>query len=121
MSHQYEVLQTEEYEDWFEEQPLKTRTIVAKRIKSIVAEGYFGDFKDVSKYDKGVTRNCVFELRWDDGKRVYYGRIGEICLLLLYGGNKNGQNHDIKEAKKIFIKYIEEERATKKGGKSKKI
>ncbi|MBS4164067.1 hypothetical protein PRO82_001381 [Candidatus Protochlamydia amoebophila] len=46
-------------------------------------------------------------MRWDDGKRVYYGKIGLIYLLLLHGGNKNGQHKDIKEAKNLFTKYVE--------------
>lgn len=102
-----EVAQTEEYEEWFENQSLKTRSVLSKRIKNIVEEGHFGDFKNVSEYDKGITKDRIFELRWDDGKRVYYGKLGEVYLLLLYGGNKNGQNKDIKKAKNIFLKYIE--------------
>ena len=104
---QYEVEQTEEYETWFNNQSLKTQTIISKRIKNIIENGYFGDFKNVSEYDKGITKNRVFELRWDDGKRVYYGKIGSLYILLLYGGNKNGQDKDIKEAKNLFNKYVE--------------
>lgn len=104
----YEVDQTEEYDLWFGSQTLKTQAVIAKRIKNIVEYGHFGDFKNVSCYDKGLTKDRVFELRWDDGKRVYYGKIGETYLLLLYGGNKNGQDKDINEAKKIFLEYVEE-------------
>lgn len=107
MTH-YEFQETEEYQEWFEAQSLKTKAVVAKRIKNIINYGHFGDFKNVSQYDKGLTKDLVFELRWDDGKRVYYGKVGETYLLLLYGGNKNGQDKDIKEAKKIFLKYVEE-------------
>ena len=102
-----DVAQTEEYEEWFEKQSLKTRSVLSKRIKNIIEDGHFGDFKNVSEYDKGITKDRIFELRWDDGKRVYYGKLGEVYLLLLYGGNKNGQNKDIRKAKNIFLKYIE--------------
>jgi putative addiction module killer protein len=104
---QYKLEQTEEYEEWFNKQSLKTQAIISKRVKNIRDSGYFGDFKNVSEYDRGITKNCVFELRWDDGKRVYYGKLGSIYLLLLYGGNKNGQDKDIKEAKNLFNKYVE--------------
>lgn len=104
----YEFSETEEYRDWFESQSLKTQAIVSKRIKNIINHGHFGDSKNVSLYDKGLTKDRIFELRWDDGKRIYYGKIGDTYLLLLYGGNKNGQDKDIKEAKKIFLQYIEE-------------
>lgn len=103
----HEVHQTDEYRKWFHLQSLKTRSVVSKRIKNIIEEGHFGDFKNVSQYDNDITKDSVFELRWDDGKRVYYGKIGTVYLLLLYGGNKNGQDKDIKEAKNLFLKYVE--------------
>lgn len=123
MEQPHDVSQTEEYEDWLEQQSLKTQVIVSKRIKNIIDYGHFGDSKNVSKYDKGITKDRIFELRWDDGKRVYYGKIDTLYLILLYGGNKNGQDKDIQEAKSIFIKYIEVGKSTdaQKKGKSKKI
>jgi putative component of toxin-antitoxin plasmid stabilization module len=71
----YEFYPTEEYLDWFEQQSLKTKSVISKRIKNITESGHFGDFKNVSKYDKGITKDRIFELRWKDGKRVYYGRL----------------------------------------------
>lgn len=103
----YEINETEEFSDWFDVQSLKTKSIVSKRLKNIIEDGHLGDYKNVSLEDKGITKDRVFELRWKDGKRIYYGKIGSMYLLLLYGGNKNGQNKDIKEAKNIFLKYIE--------------
>ena len=45
----------------------KTQAIISKRIKNIIESGYFGRFlKNVSEYDKDITKNCIFELRWDD-------------------------------------------------------
>lgn len=119
----YEFNQTEEYQEWFKQQSLKTQSVISKRIKNIIKDGYFGDFKNVSEYDKGITKDCVFELRWNDGKRVYYGKVGEVFLLLIYGGNKNGQDKDIKEAKNIFLKYVEKTTSVenKKGCQNKKI
>ena len=103
----YEVDQTEEFSEWFERLSLKTKSVISKRIKNIIENDHLGDYKNVSEYDNGVTKNCIFELRWDDGKRIYYGKVGSVYLLLLYGGNKNGQDKDIKEAKNIFLKYVE--------------
>jgi putative addiction module killer protein len=59
-------------------------------------EGHFGDHKSVSK------DNSVWELRWASGRRVYYSIIKETNVLLLLGGNKNGQNKDIAKAKKVL-------------------
>ena len=39
--------------------------------------------------------------------RVYYAYIEEQNILLLLGGNKNGQNKDITRARKILSKKIE--------------
>ncbi len=104
--HKNVVIQTIEFQEWFDQQPLKTQVVVAKRIEHIIEDDHFGDHKNVSEYDTGVTKNQVFELRWHDGKRVYFGKIGQKLLLLLYGGNKNGQDKDIKKAKALFVKYI---------------
>jgi putative addiction module killer protein len=46
------------------------------------------------------------ELRWKNGRRVYYAEIPERNILLLLGGNKNGQDKDIHQAKKLFDKYV---------------
>lgn len=104
---QYEVLDTEEFLKWFEEQNLKTKSVISKRLQNIIDEGHFGDHKNVSEYDSGITKDRVFELRWDDGKRVYYSKVGNIIILLLLGGNKNGQDKNIKQAKKIFCRVVE--------------
>lgn len=103
----YIIYETEEYEEWFIDQPLKNQTIIDKRVKNIIKEGYFGDRKNVSEYDKGITKDKIHELRWDDGKRVYFGELKTDQILLLYGGNKNGQTKDINKAKKIFTEYVE--------------
>jgi len=49
-------------------------------------------------------RNSVWELKFNDGRRIYYACIPDKNLLLLLGGNKNGQDKDIEKAKNIFIK-----------------
>jgi hypothetical protein len=38
----------------------------------------------------------------------FFGRL-PLNILLLLGGNKNGQDKDIKQAKKIFRKYVEKD------------
>ncbi len=56
----------------------------------------FGDYKDLK---------CgIWELKWINGRRIYFTFIGETKILLLFGGNKNGQSKDISYAKKIFKK-----------------
>jgi hypothetical protein len=43
-------------------------------------------------------------LRWKEGRRIYYAYIPEKKILLLLGGNKNGQDKDVSKAKAIYLK-----------------
>ena len=50
----------------------------------------------------------VFELKIDfgPGYRVYFGKIGAKCILLLCGGDKSSQKNDIQKAKTYFKDYL---------------
>ncbi len=93
----YEVLKTIEFDDWFLEETPKSRFQILKRIQLIIETGHFGTCKKVSE--------MLWELKWKNGRRVYYSYIEELKLLLLLGGNKNGQSKDIKKAQKLFKRY----------------
>lgn len=41
----------------------------------------------------------LWELKFNDGSRVYYVHTGEDEITLLRGGNKNSQKEDIKKSK----------------------
>lgn len=93
---------TSEYIEWYESQRPKDKAQIAKRLANIEIHGHFGEKKDLGDF--------LSELKWVNGRRVYYSLMeedqGNLTLLVL-GGNKNGQNSDIKKAKKILKKYIE--------------
>ena len=91
---EYEIAITEEYLEWLLKQPQKAQGQIEKRLAMIRLDGFFGLCKDL---DDGV-----WELKWIDGRRVYYAYIPKEKILLLLGGNKNGHDKDIKKAKKIF-------------------
>ncbi len=97
----YKLIKAPEFEQWYEEQPLKSKFQIDDRLLRIAEEGHFGVHKDLSEE--------VSELKWDSGRRVYYSYLAEQNILLLLGGNKNGQDKDIRKAKKIFRKYTEED------------
>lgn len=80
---------------------------INKRLSLIKYEGYFGDHKSVSYYEKGGLKDKIWELRWKDGRRIYYAYIPETQILLLLGGNKNGQAKDVSKAKAIYLKTSE--------------
>lgn len=101
----YRIVKTEEFKDWFSNEPLKSQTQIDKRIANIQTDGHFGTINDVG--------SGVVELKWKNGRRVYYAYLEEEdvleeeSVLLLLGGNKNGQNYDIKKAQKILNEYTE--------------
>jgi putative addiction module killer protein len=56
---------------------------------------YFGDHKSLG--------DDLLELRWKNGRRVYYTLIlKEELTIVLLGGLKNAQQKDIKKARKIL-------------------
>ena len=94
----YIIYNTIEYDEWLAEQPAKSQVQVRSRISHIQDEGHFGDHKEVG--------DEVYELKWKNGRRVYYAEIPEKKIILLLGGNKNDQDRAIRQAKKIFNKYV---------------
>lgn len=95
----YQIYTTVEYEDWFQKETLKSQVQILSRLSKIELEGHFGDYK--------FLQNSIWELKWINGRRIYYAYQAQLHILLLLGGNKNGQSKDITKAKKIFRKYIE--------------
>lgn len=95
----YKLFKTPEYQEWLSEQTFKAQVQIAERLSKIELDNYFGDHKPLT--------DSIWELKWINGRRIYYGYITELNILFLLGGNKNGQDKDITKAKKIFKKYSE--------------
>jgi putative addiction module killer protein len=93
---------TPQFIEWYESQRPKEKAQIAKRLANVEVHGYFGTVRDLGDF--------LSELKWTNGRRVYYSLMeddsGALTLLIL-GGNKNGQDSDIKKARKILKKYIE--------------
>ena len=64
-----------------------------------VSRGNLGDYASVG--------GGVYELRffYGPGYRVYYGLEADTVVLLLCGGIKNKQQHDIRAAKAFWVDY----------------
>lgn len=90
-----------EFEKWFNGQAQIDQYHILERFSRIMLYGNFGDYKYIGG---------IWELRWKNGRRVYYGYLHELDIVVLLGGNKNGQKRDIARAKKIFKKYEEAEK-----------
>lgn len=93
----YNAYETEEYSEWLSTQSLKSRMQIHDRISKIEDEGYFGNHKYLADED-------IWELKFNDGRRIYYVVIEDMDVILLLGGNKNGQTKDIKKASSILRK-----------------
>ncbi len=92
----FNVYRTEEYDDWFCSEPPKSRLQIQNRVLKIEDEGYFGNRKHLG--------GDLWELKFNDGRRIYYVIIPDSNVLFLLGGNKNGQSKDIRRARNIFSK-----------------
>lgn len=91
------VIRTEEFKSWFEHQSLRTQGQIDVRISKIEEYGHFGDVKSLGK--------DLLELRWSNGRRIYFSRVGNKIILLLVGGYKNAQKKDIQKARLLLIRY----------------
>ena len=94
----YRIFETKEFQRWFQNQNIKTQVIVAARIERLQTEGHWGF---VNRFDN------LIELKWISGMRIYTSIIENTVVIILLGGNKNGQSKDIKKAKKILQEVLE--------------
>jgi putative addiction module killer protein len=93
----YRIFRTEEFEEWYKEETARSRVQIDSRISNIKNDGHFGKVR--------YLEDDVWELKWDNGRRIYYSFLKEENILLILGGNKNGQSKDIRKAKKINNTY----------------
>jgi putative addiction module killer protein len=100
----YRLITTNEFREWLKNEPPRSQYQIDARLAKIRFEGHFGFHRSVTINEKGPLKNQIWELKFNDGRRIYYAYIVENKILLLLGGNKNGQDKDIKKAKNIFIK-----------------
>jgi putative addiction module killer protein len=91
----FQVLRSKEFNSWFEEQTKPTQGLILARLHRVSVDGHFGT---TNYFDD------LIELKWVSGLRVYTARIGQMVIVVLGGGNKNGQSKDIKKAKKTLEK-----------------
>jgi|CXWL01.1.fsa_nt_gi putative addiction module killer protein len=90
---------TAEFHEWAGSLSDKLQALVNDRLDRIRYNDHLGDTKSLE--------GGLFELRWRNGVRVYfaytvdkYGR----AIFLLLGGDKDGQNRDIRKARNILAR-----------------
>jgi len=96
-----EIRETGEFSDWIRK--LKSPVAKAKILVRIdrLAHGNPGD---VAPVGEGVSE---MRIHYGPGYRVYYVQRGTRYILLLAGGDKNTQDRDIAEAKRLASEYEE--------------
>jgi len=89
----YTLRQTQEFQDWLD--GLNDRRVrIAARLR-LAEAGNLGDWKPVG--------GGVSEMRVDfgPGYRLYFTRRGSLLIVMLAGGDKSTQQHDIKRAQRL--------------------
>ena len=86
------------YLEWYNSLDKSLRLIIDKRL-SKVERGLFGKNKHLTK--------GLYELKFDNGLRIYYTESNNTVVLLFSGGNKSKQNKDIEIATIYLNDYNE--------------
>jgi putative addiction module killer protein len=87
------IFKAPEFIEWYTDQNEKTQYIIESRLRRIREDNHWGT---TNEFDG------LIELKWKSGMRIYTAIVGKITVVILLGGNKNGQSKDIKKAKKIL-------------------
>ena len=86
------------YLEWYNSLDKSVRLVVDKRL-SKVERGLYGKIRRLSEE--------LYELKFDNGLRIYYTEIDNTIVLLFTGGNKSKQSKDIETATKYLNDYNE--------------
>ncbi len=93
------VLKTEKFEKWYKKLDASLQAVIDKRIFRLIIDAHLGEIKRIE---------TIYEMKFRNGLRVYFGKDGDKIVLLLNGGNKNtkrDQNRDIQAAKALWEEY----------------
>lgn len=90
----------EPFHDWLHSlRDSTTRRRILSRLLR-VENGNYGDYKAVGE---GVNELRLF---FGPGYRIYFGEDGDRIVVLLCGGDKDGQSRDIRQAQRYWQEYL---------------
>jgi putative addiction module killer protein len=89
---------TEPFAEWFADVDPVARAKVTRAIARIEQ----GNLSNVKAVGEGVFE---FRLDFGPGYRVYFGRDGDVLVILLTGGTKKRQQRDIENARAFWQDY----------------
>jgi putative addiction module killer protein len=97
----------EPYVEWLESLERTIRARIKARLTKIQETNNLGIHEPVG--------DGIFELKFDfgPGYRVYFGFKNNTFLILLFGGNKKGQQKDIDKAKEYWREHLSLKRGKK--------
>ena len=86
------------FEQWFAE----LDSAAAAKVSVALARLEQGNLSNVKGVGEGVLE---YRIDWGPGYRVYFGRDGDVLVILLTGGTKRRQQRDIEAAKALWADY----------------
>jgi putative addiction module killer protein len=103
----YEVLELRYYlagdgKSPFEQWYSVLDTAAGAKVAVALARLEQGNLSNVKPVGEGVLE---YRIDWGPGYRVYFGRDGEVLVILLTGGTKKRQQRDIDTAKALWTDY----------------
>ena len=91
------VVSAPEFNNWYKKLSFREQALLSARIARIEEHDHLGDWKYIF--------DGLAELRWKNGRRLYFAKLKGGIILLLAGGYKNEQKKDIKKAHALLRKY----------------
>lgn len=86
------------FEVWFS----NLNAAAAAKVTVALARIEQGNLSNVKGVGEGVLE---YKLDWGPGYRIYFGRDGDLLVILLTGGSKQRQDRDIGAAKEYWADY----------------
>jgi putative addiction module killer protein len=86
------------FEEWFS----GLNAAAAAKVSVALARLEQGNLSNAKGVGEGVLE---YRIDWGPGYRVYFGRDGDVLVILLTGGTKQRQQRDIAEAKDQWADY----------------
>ena len=77
MTECYTLITTDEFQEWMRQETPRSQYQIDGRLAKIRLDGYFGNHKSVSHEEKGALKDKIWELKFNDGRRIYYAYIPE--------------------------------------------
>jgi putative addiction module killer protein len=86
------------FEEWFGD----LDATAAAKVSVALARVAQGNFSNVKGVGAGVLE---YRIDWGPGYRIYFGRDGNLLVILLTGGTKKRQQRDIEFAQELWFDY----------------